>query len=723
MLTHQELYDTLMSDIQKSHSSGNIEIVTKAYHFALKAHGDQKRVSGEDYICHPLQVAIIISNMLLDCDTIAAGILHDTVEDTDVTFHDLELQFGQNVALMVDGVTKLGKIAFDSQEDAQIENLRKMFMSTARDLRVMLIKLADRLHNMRTMEVMPDHKRRQKSKETIEIFAPIAERLGMFKIKAELENLSLKYLDPIAYNEITAYLKDKMSNNNNHIDTITAVLEKKLEEIRIDGCVNGRIKHVYSIFKKTYMQGRAIDDIYDIFAVRVVVETIPECYAVLGVIHDLYKPIPGRIKDYIAMPKPNLYQSLHTTVIGDGGIPFEIQIRTEEMHRIAEYGIAAHWKYKDGIQHDKDESKFTHLREMLEIQGSLTDSEEFMQTLKTDIFADEVFVFTPKGDVISLPTGSCPIDFAYAIHSAIGSKMTGAKVNGKLVPLYYPLKNGDIVNVITSSSVHGPSRDWLKIVRTSNARQKINQWFKREKRDENIVRGKEIFEKEIKKSGFSYAQIYNEDIINHEIERNHFTSVEDLFAAIGYGGIPATRIVSKLTMYYKQQLAKLSPEEKTSKFSHKTSSNGVIVTGIDNCLVRLSRCCNPVPGDDIVGYITRGRGVSVHRKDCVNVINNFVGEGETDRLIEVQWEEKPTTSSYLTELHITADDRTNLLADIMVVISEFRIPTHSCNARITKDMVGIIALTVEVNSSAQLDSLMKKLMSVRGVIQVSRTMQ
>lgn len=723
MLTHQELYDTLMSDIQKSHSGGNIEIVTKAYNFALKAHGDQKRVSGEDYICHPLQVAIIISNMLLDCDTIAAGILHDTVEDTDVTFHELELQFGQNVALMVDGVTKLGKIAFDSQEDAQIENLRKMFMSTARDLRVMLIKLADRLHNMRTMEVMPDYKRRQKSKETIEIFAPIAERLGMFKIKAELENLSLKYLDPIAYNEITTSLKDKMSNNNNHIDTITAVLEKKLEEINIEGSVNGRIKHVYSIFKKTFMQGRAIDDIYDIFAVRVVVETIPECYAVLGVIHDLYKPIPGRIKDYIAMPKPNLYQSLHTTVIGDGGIPFEIQIRTEEMHRIAEYGIAAHWKYKDGIQHDKDESKFTHLREMLEIQGSLTDREEFMQTLKTDIFADEVFVFTPKGDVISLPTGSCPIDFAYAIHSAIGSKMTGAKVNGKLVPLYYPLKNGDIVNIITSSSVHGPSRDWLKIVRTSNARQKINQWFKREKRDENIVRGKEIFEKEIKKSGFSYSLIYNEDIINHEIERNHFTSVDDLFAAIGYGGIPATRIVSKLTMYYKQQLAKLSPEEKTSVFSHKTSSNGVIVTGIDNCLVRLSRCCNPVPGDDIVGYITRGRGVSVHRKDCVNVINNFVGEGETDRLIEVQWEEKQTAGSYLAELMITADDRTNLLADVMVIISEFRIPTHSCNARITKDMVGIISLTVEVTSSAQLDSLMKKLMTVRGVIQVSRTMQ
>ena len=722
MLCHQELYESLLSEISKSHSSGNVEIVSKAYRFALKAHENQKRVSGEDYICHPLQVAIIISNMLLDCDTIAAGILHDTVEDTDITFHDLELEFGQNVALMVDGVTKLGKIAFDSQEDAQIENLRKMFMSTARDLRVMLIKLADRLHNMRTMEVMPDYKRRQKSKETIEIFAPIAERLGMFKIKAELENLSLKYLDPVAYEEITTTLKNTTSKNHS-IEKITHLLKEKLDEINIKGSVTGRIKHVYSIFKKTFMQGKAIDEIYDIFAVRVIVATIPECYAVLGIIHDLYKPIPGRIKDYIAMPKPNLYQSLHTTVIGEGGVPFEIQIRTEEMHRIAEYGIAAHWKYKDGIQHDKDESKFTHLREMLELQGSLTDSEEFMKNLKTDVFADEVFVFTPKGDVISLPTGSCPIDFAYAIHSAIGSNMTGAQVNGKLVPLYYPLKNGDIVNIITSSTVHGPSRDWLKIVRTSNARSKINQWFKREKRDENIVRGKEIFEKEIKKSGFSYEQLYDENIIKKELDKNHFISIDDLFAAIGYGGIPATRIVSKLTMSYKQQLARLSPEEKLTAFSHKTSSNGVIVTGIDNCLVRLSRCCNPVPGDEIVGYITRGRGVSVHRKDCVNVINNFVGEGETDRLIEVQWEEKQTVSSYLTELLITADDRTNLLADVMTVISEFRISTHYCNARIGKDMVGIINLTVEVNSSGQLDSLMKKLMGVRGVIQVSRTMQ
>ncbi len=723
MITHEELYETLISDIEKSQSSGNLDVVKEAYLFALEAHGDQKRVSGEEYICHPLQVAIIISNMLLDCDTIAAGILHDTIEDTDVSYEVLEQKFGKDIALMVDGVTKLGKIQFDTQEEAQIENLRKMFMSTARDLRVMLIKLADRLHNMRTMEVMPDYKRRQKSKETIEIFAPIAERLGMFKIKAELENTSLKYLDPISYAEITDTLREKISGNNNYVEKIISTLSKKLEEIDVKGEVSGRIKHVYSIFKKTYMQGRAIDEIYDIFAVRVIVKTVPDCYAVLGIIHDIYKPIPGRIKDYIAMPKPNLYQSLHTTVIGDGGVPFEIQIRTEEMHKVAEFGIAAHWKYKDGIQKDKDESKFNHLRQMLELQGSVTDEEEFMTNLKTDIFADEVFVFTPKGDVISLPTGSCPIDFAYAIHSAIGSKMTGAKVNGKLVPLYYTLQNGDIVNIITSAAVHGPSLDWLKIVRTASARSKINQWFKREKRDENIVRGKDIFEKEIRKTGFSYSLLYNEDIINQEISRNHLSSLDDLYAAIGYGGIPATRIVSKLRENYKKQLALLSPEEKAQTFTHKTSSNGVIVTGIDNCLVRLSRCCNPVPGDDIVGYITRGRGVSVHRRDCINVVNNFIGEGESDRLIDVEWEKGKVGTSYLTELLITADNRQNLLAEVLALISTFKISTHYCNARVTKDFACVINLTVEITTFDQLNTLMKKLMGIKGIIQVTRTMQ
>ncbi len=725
MIYQEELFEKLMKKVTEEKPKGNIEVIKSAYEFAVKWHDGQKRVSGEDYICHPLQVALIITDMLLDCDTIAAGILHDIIEDTPVSFEDISNIFGQDIAEMVDGVTKLSKIKFTSQEEAQVENLRKMFMATAKDLRVMLIKLADRLHNMRTIAVMPDHKRRMKAKETMEVFAPIAHRLGMFKIKVELEDLSLQYIDPVAYGEIQSSLDDKMKNNSDYIGNIIKTISDKLKSLGI-GCLEiyGRVKHPYSIFKKTYMKGRTLDEIYDIFAVRVIVESLRDCYAVLGAIHDLYKPIPGRIKDYIAMPKPNLYQSLHTTVLGHAGVPFEIQIRTQEMHTIAEYGIAAHWKYKEGVNKKNDEeAKFSWLRQMLEVQGSVTDEEEFMQMLKTDMFADEVFVFTPKGDVISLPSGSCPIDFAYAIHSAIGSKMTGAKVNGKLVPLYYTLQNGDIVSIITSSVVHGPSRDWLKIVKTSNARSKINQWFKRERRDENIIHGKELFEKEVRKSGYSYAQIYNEEIMKREMERNHLTSMDDLYAAIGYGGIPASKVVSKMRDEYRNRIAAQAATEKSTEPKHNTSSNGVIVKGIDNCMVRLSRCCAPVPGDKIIGYITRGRGVSVHRIDCVNVVNNFMGEGESDRLIEVEWEKKSNAVSYYAELLITAEDRTGLLVDITGVILGFKIPTHNFNARTNKDGVASVNIMLEIHSSNQLDSLIKKLMGVKGVIQVVRTMQ
>lgn len=721
----QTLYETLIQTVKSANPSGNTDVIEKAFITALKYHAGQKRVSGEDYICHPLEVSIIIANMLLDCDTIASGILHDIVEDTEYTFEQLKKDFGFEITEMVDGVTKLGKIKFTSQEEAQVENLRKMFMATAKDLRVMLIKLADRLHNVRTLDVMPDYKRRRTAKETIEVFAPIAERLGMFKVKVELEDLSLKYLDPVSYDEIEKYLQEKMAVNNDYINRIIGKVSSKLNELGIKPReIYGRVKHHYSIFKKTYMQGKTLDEIYDIFAVRVIVDSVRDCYAVLGAIHDIYKPIPGRIKDYIAMPKPNLYQSLHTTVIGQAGVPFEIQIRTHDMHSIAEYGIAAHWKYKEGVNgKHSDESKFSWLRQMLEAQGGIADEEEFMNMLKTDMFADEVFVFTPKGDVISLPMGSCPVDFAYAIHSAIGSKMTGAKVNGKLVPLYYTLQNGDVVNILTSSAIHGPSRDWLKIVKTSNARSKINQWFKRERREENIAHGKELFEKEIRKSGYSYSQIYNADIINHELERYNFSGIDDLYAAVGYGGVQPNKIVAKMRDEYKKSIAALTPEEKIKTPIHRTSSNGIIVKGIDNCLVRMSKCCSPVPGDEIVGYITRGRGVSIHRADCVNVKNNFVGEGESDRLIEVEWENKTQNASYLAELLITADDRTGLLADVINVVSSFKISTHNCNARKSKDMVANINLTVEIHSSSQLESLIKKLMSVKGVSQVVRTMQ
>ncbi len=725
MISHELLFEQLMKTVTEAKPKGDVKVIEKAYELAVKWHDGQKRVSGEDYICHPLNVALIITDMLLDCDTIAAGILHDIIEDTPVTFDEVSNIFGQDIANMVDGVTKLGKIKFTSQEEAQVENLRKMFMATAKDLRVMLIKLADRLHNMRTIDVMPDYKRRNKAKETIEVFAPIAHRLGMFKIKVELEDLSLKYIDPVSYQDIEAALEEKMRNSNDYIGSIIRTITEKLDSLGINHCeIYGRVKHPYSIFKKTYMKGRTLDEIYDIFAVRVIVKTVHDCYAVLGAIHDLYKPIPGRIKDYIAMPKPNLYRSLHTTVIGHAGVPFEIQIRTEEMHTIAEYGIAAHWKYKQQVNKKTDEeSKFVWLRQMLELQGSLTDEEEFMQMLKTDMFADEVFVFTPKGDVVSLPTGSCPIDFAYAIHSAVGSKMTGAKVNGKLVPLYYTLQNGDIVNIITSSTIHGPSRDWLKIVKTSNARSKINQWFKRERRDENIVHGKDLFEKEVRKSGYSYAQIYNEDIMKREMERNHLTTMDDLYAAIGYGGIPASKVVSKMRDDYRNRIAMQKTTEKSEQIKHNTSSNGVIVKGIDNCMVRLSRCCAPVPGDKIIGYITRGRGVSVHRIDCVNVVNNFMGEGESDRLIEVEWENNGESVSYFAELLITAENRTGLLVDITGVILGFKISTHNFNARTSKDGVASVNIMLEVHSSNQLDALIKKLMSVKGVIQVVRTMQ
>ncbi len=718
------LFSSLLEIITAAQPKGDINTVKRAYEFAKAAHEGQKRVSGEDYICHPLEVAEIITVMLLDCDTIAAGILHDVIEDTDTTHEDIAAAFGTEIADMVEGVTKLGKIKFLSQEEAQVENLRKMFMATAKDLRVILIKLADRLHNMRTIEVMPDHKRRQKAKETIEVFAPIAHRLGMFRIKVELEDLSLKYLDPVSFKEIEDALDEKMKNNSYFIEKIISSVSYKLDEIDVKGKINGRVKHPYSIYKKTYMQGKLLDEIYDIFAVRVIVDSVRECYAVLGAIHDLYKPIPGRIKDYIAMPKPNMYQSLHTTVIGTEGVPFEIQIRTAEMHKIAEYGIAAHWKYKSGVADGgKDESKFTWLRQMLELQGDITDDEEFMRAFKTDMFTDSVFVFTPKGDVISLPAGSCPIDFAYAIHSAIGSQMMGAKINGRLVPLYYKLQNGDIVQVITSSSVHGPSRDWLKIVKTSSARSKINQWFKRERREENIIRGKDLFEKEIKKSGYSYHQLYDEEIMKKEIQRHTFQSLDDLYAAIGYGAVPVKSIVNKLREAYRKSLEQLPSSESGGVSKYHTSSNGIIVEGIENCLVRLSRCCSPVPGDKIIGYITRGRGVSVHRADCVNVKNNFIGQGESDRLIEVKWEQSHSSASYMAELTVLADDRNGLLLDLMSVLSNLKISTHNFNARTGKDFDATITIMVEINSSKQLEEVIRKMMGVAGVVSVSRTMQ
>ncbi len=721
----QVIFEDLINKVSAIFSQEDVAMVRKAYEYAEKAHKEQKRLSGEPYICHPLEVACIIAELSLDKDTVVAGLLHDVIEDTEFTHEDLSKAFSPEIAEMVEGVTKLGKIKFTTQEDEQVENLRKMFIATAKDVRIVLVKLCDRLHNMRTMDAQPLHKQLKKSLETIEVYAPIADRLGIFKVKAELEDLSLKYLDPIAYNEITAQVAEKQSRNQDFIQFNIDKIMKKIEELDINVVsIAGRVKHNYSIFKKTFMQGRTIDEIYDIFAIRVIVESLADCYAVLGAVHDIYRPLPGRIKDYISMAKANMYQSLHTTVIGNNGTPFEIQIRTVEMHHTAEYGIAAHWKYKSGVRGKSSgaDEKLAWIRKVMELQDEVADNDEFMRALKVDMFSDQVYVFTPKGDVVPLPTGSCPIDFAYSIHSAIGNKTTGAKVNGKLVPLTYTLNNGDIVSIITSSSVHGPSRDWLKIVKTSQARTKINQWFKKEGREENIALGRDMLEHEIKKSGYTAVQLMIPETLEQIWRKNNLQNMDDLYCAIGFGGIAASKVVTKLREEYKRRNKK--PESDASKVISKKKSgggSGVIVEGIDGCLVRLSKCCRPIPGDRIVGYITRGRGVSVHRADCINVTNSM---DERDRMVAVAWENADRTrDKYAADLLVYADDRNGLLADIINTLAVLKIPTTNLNAKVSREGIASINLGIEVTSAEQIDQLITKLGGVSGVNSVERSSQ
>ena len=721
------IFEDLVKKISAIYPAEDVEEVKHAYEFAAKAHQGQKRLSGEDYVCHPLEVACIIADLQLDKETIMAGLLHDIIEDTGITHEQVAKAFSPGIADMVEGVTKLGKIKFTTQEEEQVENLRKMFIATAKDVRVVLVKLCDRLHNMRTMDAQTKQKQLKKSLETIEVYAPIADRLGIFKVKAELEDLSLKYLDPIAYNEITSQVAEKQSRNNDFINLNIEKIMKKLEELDIKVLsIGGRVKHNYSIFKKTFMQGKTINEIYDIFAIRVIVESIADCYAVLGAVHDIYRPLPGRIKDYISMAKANMYQSLHTTVIGSNGTPFEIQIRTMEMHYTAEYGIAAHWKYKQGLKGKVSgaDEKLAWIRKVMELQDEVSDSSEFMRALKVDMFSDQVYVFTPKGDVVPLPNGSCPIDFAYSIHSAIGNKTTGAKVNGKLVPLSYTLNNGDIVSIITSSSVHGPSKDWLKIVKTSTARSKINQWFKKEGREENIVLGREMLDHEIKKTGYTVAQLMIPDALEHILRKNSFQNMDDLYCAIGFGGIAASKVVVKLREEYKRRTKKsedtASGAQINEKSKSKSGSNGVVVQGIDGCLVRLSKCCRPIPGDDIVGYITRGRGVSVHRKDCINVVNNIE---DKERVVNVSWEGVDATEKYGADLLIIADNRNGLLADIVNNLATMKIPTTNLNARVGKNGEAIINVGVEVNAASQIDALINKISNVSGVVKITRSQQ
>ena len=727
-----KLVDTIVERVKSYSPAANTDMIYTAYFLARAAHKNQFRRSGDPYIDHPVQIAYIASQLGLDATAISAALLHDVVEDTPYTYEDIETFFGKNVAELVDGVTKLEQIKYNTREEQQVENLRKMFFAMSKDIRVIVIKLIDRLHNMRTLDFMPREKQLLISKETLDVYAPLAHRLGMSKIKIELEDLALKYLDPVAYEEIRTSINQKKSEREKFIKEIMSILSDKLKNLGIDGQVTGRAKHFYSIFRKMYTQNKTIDELYDLFAVRIIVSTVADCYAVLGMVHDLYTPVPMRFKDYIAMPKPNMYQSLHTTVIGPNGTPFEIQIRTWEMHKVAEEGIAAHWKYKEGVSGDNSmDSTLSWVRQLLDTQTEIIDTDEFFNTLKFDLFADEVFVFTPHGRVISLPAKSTVIDFAFAIHSQVGYKMSGAKVNGKIVPNNYILKNGEIVEILTSNT-RGPSRDWLKICRTSSARNKINQWFKRERRDENIEHGKELIEHELKRVGNTHAQLFVPEWVDVIIKRHGFNSLDDLYAGVGYGGLTAQKVVLRLRENWlrvqrelreKKRLEDIAegkelPEQPEPK-RRGVSDKGIIVKGIDNCLIRLAHCCNPVAGDDIIGFITRGRGVSVHRRDCPNMNIDILSDEDKSRIIEVEWADN-TSESYVANLQAELPNRDGVLLEITNILAGLNISFKSVNAFVNKKNMAVIQMGVVIKSTAELAVLTKKIKQIKGVTSIKR---
>ncbi|MDD4689347.1 MAG: bifunctional (p)ppGpp synthetase/guanosine-3',5'-bis(diphosphate) 3'-pyrophosphohydrolase [Eubacteriales bacterium] len=719
----EELYSTLKERIAAYNPDANFDIIDQAYKFALNAHEGQLRISGEPYITHPLNVALVLTDMELDDDSICATILHDVVEDTEYTYNDLKELFGVEVANLVEGVTKLGKIPYSTKEEQQAENIRKLILAMSKDIRVMLIKLADRLHNMRSLKSMPEEKQRRIACETLEIYAPIAHRLGISKIKWELEDLSLRYLDPIAYKEISDMVDEKRDERVQLIDEIKGVFSEKLAALGINGHIEGRAKHFYSIYRKMFTHNVTnIEQIYDLTAIRIIVESINDCYAALGMVHEIYIPMPGRFKDYIAMPKNNMYQSLHTTLIGPNGKPFEVQIRTWEMHRLAEVGIAAHWKYKEGrLGKSEMDTKLEWIRQLLDVHTDNDNPQEFISSIKVDLFEDEVFVFSPKGDVVNLPNGATSIDFAYAIHSAIGNKMTGAKINGRITQLEYKLKNGDIVEIITSSNVRGPSKDWLKIVKTNQAKKKINDWFKKEHREENIALGKEIFEKELKRMGLSHEELAKLEWTTALFKKYYIHSMEDLYSAIGYGTLPVAKVISRIKNEYNKTIIDQKIVMPIGQKTVTTSiSHGVVVKDIDNCLVKLARCCNPLLGDDIVGYITRGRGVSVHRADCPNVRrHNDPTSPEYPRYIDVWWAES-STDKYITDIQIISNSRAALVYDITGVIADLKISLMAINARELKDGLSVVNITVEVNSKEHMDYMIKKIRTLEGVASVSR---
>ncbi|MDO4304570.1 MAG: bifunctional (p)ppGpp synthetase/guanosine-3',5'-bis(diphosphate) 3'-pyrophosphohydrolase [Bacillota bacterium] len=742
----EQLYRDLILRVRKYHPSDDISLIEKAYHLASKAHQNQVRKSGEPYIIHPLCVAIILADLEMDKETIAAGLLHDVVEDTILTSEEIEQQFGADVALLVDGVTKLQHLHFAGDNgdktpdrfEMQAENLRKMFLAMAKDIRVIIIKLADRLHNMRTLKYQKPESQQRIARETIEIYAPIAQRLGISKIKVELDDLSLKYLEPEAYYDLVDKIAVRKSVREKYIQNIVDEVSEHIKNAGIKAQIDGRVKHFFSIYKKMKNQNKTIDQIYDLFAVRIIVDTVKDCYAALGVIHEMYKPIPGRFKDYIAMPKANMYQSLHTTLIGTSGQPFEIQIRTYEMHKAAEYGIAAHWKYKEASDGKKvetsEEEKLAWLRQILEWQRDMSDNKEFMNLLKSDLdlFSDSVYCFTPTGEVKNLPAGSTPIDFAYSIHSAVGNKMIGARVNGKLVTIDYEIKNGDRIEIMTSQNSKGPSRDWLNVVKSTQAKNKINQWFKNEFKEENIVKGKELLNNYCRSKGINISDLMKTEYMDVIMRKYGFRDWESVLAAVGHGGLKEGQIINKMMEHYEKDhrkeltneevLAAVAENDPAKKPVQIKSKSGIVVKGIHDLAVRFSKCCSPVPGDEIVGFVTRGRGVSIHRTDCINILN--LPELERERLIDAEWEGVPdevTGEKYLAEIRIFANNRNGLLADISKALTEKNIDILSMNTRTNKQGLATLSTSFEISNRDELIRIIDKIRSIESVIDIERT--
>ncbi len=728
-MTNSEItIDEVLKKQADNYSNADIDLIKRAYDYACSRHGDQLRKSGEPYMIHPVHVAYILTELEMDDETICAALLHDVVEDTDATHEDLVNEFGESIANMVAGVTKLGTLSYSSVEEQQVENYRKMFLAMGKDIRVILIKLADRLHNMRTLKFLSRDRQIAISKETADLYAPLANRLGIYSLKWELEDLSFKYLNPEEYHEIVVGLDRKREERMKFLDAIKDDLSNEIKNQGIVGEVTGRAKHIYSIYRKMKRDNKTLDQIYDLFALRILVNSIKDCYAVLGIVHEMYTPMPGRFKDYIAIPKKNMYQSIHTTVLGPKGTPVEVQIRTWEMHRTAEFGIAAHWAYKEQSNKGKKEAvivnddKLSWLRETLEWQRNTENPDEFLNTLKQELFEDEVYIFTPKGMIKVLPKGSTPIDFAYSIHEQVGHKMVGAKINTKMMPIITPLRNGDVVEIITSEQSKGPSRDWLKFVKSSSAKSRINQWFKKADRAENIEKGKDLLDKEIRKLGIKPQDIMRQEWLDLVIERYHFQTLDDMYAGIGFGSISVNKICARLLDKYNEEHEDVNFEEKIEELSNAkpirpiNSKTGVVVKGIDNCLVKLSKCCNPLPGDEIVGYITKGRGVSVHRTDCTNIKDLYQDE---DRMIEVYWFDE-VNGAYKVEIEIKANDRNGLLKDIIKQVENYKVHLVGVNTKTTRENIAIIDISIEVENKEILNKIINSFRNVESVYDVGR---